>query len=225
MELPYEEQRIKEVVEKYGIDVKKLEQEQEKLSKLLVFKDSINFDVAERIAGIETVFAKNKIISAIVVLQNGELVEQEYFEDKIRFPYIPGLRAYRELPSVMGAFNKLDEKPDLVFIKDSIHPRKLGMASHFSVIASVPVIGISDSLIVGEIKDDSIFLNNKIVGKVLRPKVGANPIYVSPGNMISLKTSVELTKKMIKEPHKFPEPLRLARKYAKEVLEEVFKSF
>lgn len=218
-----EEEKIKEAIQRYGINIKKLEEEQIKLSKNLSFKDSINFDAAERIAGVETVFLKNKIISAIVVLQNQELVEQEYFEDKIRFPYLPGFRAYRELPSVMGAFSKLDEKPDLAFIKGHgvLHPRKLGVASHFSLMANLPVIGIADSLIVGEVRGDDVLMNGKVVGRILRVKEGANPLYVSPGSLISLKTSIELTRKMIIEPHKFPEPLRLARKYAKEVADEI----
>ena len=218
-----EEQRVRELVERYNIDLSKLEQEQIKFAKNLSFKDSIIFDTAERIAGIENVFVGNKIVSAIIVLQNGEIVEQEYFEDKIRFPYIPGFRAYRELPSMIQAFNKLDEKPDLVFLKGhgSLHPRGLGVASHFALIAGVPTIGIADSLVVGEIQNDNVSMNGKILGKVISTKEGANPIYVSPGNNISLKSSVDMTRRMTVEPHKFPEPLRLARKYAKEVAEEL----
>lgn len=227
MDLPKEEERIKEIIQRYNIDLKRLEDEQLKLSKTLSFKDSINFDIAERIAGIENIFVGNKIISAIVVLQNGELVEQEYFEDKIRFPYIPGFNAYRELPNMISAFNKLDEKPDLIFLRGYgiLHPKGFGIASHFSVASGIPSIGIADSLIFGEIQGEDILLNGKKVGKMLKVKEGANPIYISPGNLISLKTAVDLTEKMILQPHKFPEPLRLARKYAKEVSEEIGDKF
>ena len=104
-----------------------------------------------------------------------------------------------------------------------MHSRGLGLASHFALSCNVPAIGIADSLNKGEIKSEEVILNNRLVGKMLITKQGANPIYISPGNNISLKTAVELTKKFIKEPHKIPEPLRLARKYAKEVREEVFE--
>lgn len=221
------EDKLKEIIARYNIDLNKLEQEQTKLAKAISLKDSINFNLAERVAGIENVFVKNKIISAIVILQDGEVINQQYFEDKIRFPYIPGLRAYRELPCMMQAFNKLDEKPDLVFIKGQgvLHPKGLGIASHFSIVAQVPSIGVADSLVVGELMGDDVLLNGKILGKKLEVKQGANPIFVSPGNGISLKTAVEMTKKFIQKPHKFPEPLRLARKYAKEVMDELSSEF
>jgi deoxyinosine 3'endonuclease (endonuclease V) len=46
-------------------------------------------------------------------------------------------------------------------------------------------------------------------------------MYISPGNDISLNTSYELCKKFICLPHKLPEPLVLAKKYSKEVMEEL----
>ena len=57
----------------------------------------------------------------------------------MRFPYISGFRAYRELPSMVEAFNKLEEKPDVIFVPGHgiAHPR-LGVASHFSLSVGVP---------------------------------------------------------------------------------------
>jgi len=219
-----ESDRIKEAVERYGISLEKLEAEQKKLAKNIVLKDSINFSLADRVAGIENIYFQNKIVSAVVVFSSGEILEQEYFEDKLRFPYIPGFLAYRDLPSMVQAFNMLDDKPDVVFIKGHgvLHPRNLGIASHFSLTTGVPAIGVADSLIVGEIKGDGIFFNNKLAGRVLKTKEGANPIYISPGNLISVNSAVSLVKKFTIYPHKIPEPLRLARKYGKDVLGEIF---
>ena len=218
-----------EIAKRYNIDLEKLKKEQEKLAKSLSIKDNIDFSLIERAAGIENVFFKNRIISAIVVLNlDCEIIEQEYFSDKIKFPYISGFRAYRELPCMVSAFNKLDEKPDVVFIHGNgiLHPRHLGLASHFSLACNVPTIGISDSLLKDEeveIKEDKIFLKGELCGKILRTKEGSNPVYVSPGNMISLDSSINLIKKFIREPHKLPEPLIKARKYAKEIMKELFK--
>jgi len=226
-DLKENEEKISLLIKKYNINLEKLEKEQIKLGKNLDTKDKINFDLIGRIAGIENVFFKNQIISAIVVInKNFELIEQEYFSDKIRFPYIPGFRAYRELPCMIEAFNKLDEKPDLVFIRGHgiLHPRGLGIASHFALTVNVPVIGIAESLLIGETEEDSIFLDVKLAGKILKTKEGANPIYISPGNKISVSSALKMTKKFIKEPHKFPEPLRLAKRYAKEIRKELFKS-
>lgn len=221
-----EKERFEEILKKYDIDLEKLKREQLKLAKNLEIRDSMDFNLAERIAGIDNVFFKNQIISAVIVLAGDEILEQEYFVDKIKFPYISGFRAYRELPVMISAFDKLDEKPDVVFIKGQgiLHPRGLGLASHFSLSTNVPTVGIADSLLVGEVEGDSVFLDVKLSGKVMATKKGAKPIYVSPGNMISVSTAAQLVKKFTVYPHKFPEPLRLVKKYSKEVRKEIFTS-
>jgi deoxyribonuclease V len=211
-----------EIAGRYGIDLKKLEKEQEKLAKSLEIKDSINFSQVTRIGGISNVFFKNKIISTIVVLnQDFEIIEQKYFSEKARFPYIPGFRAYRELPAMVSCFEELEEKPEIIFISGhGISHKRLGLASHFSLACNVPTIGIADSLVIGEVEDDEVTYNRKIVGRVLKLKEGSKPLYVSPGNLITLKSAVELVKKFTREPHKLPEPLRLAHKYARDVMKE-----
>ena len=213
-----------ELAKKYNLDLKKLEQEQEKLAKQLEIKDSVDFSNMEKIGAIDNAFHENMIISAcIVVSPEMETLEQEYFSDKMKFPYITGFRAYRELPAMIEAFNKLEEKPDVVFISGHgiSHPR-LGMASHFSLSVGIPTIGVASSLLAGDVKKGDIVLNGKKVGKVLQEKPGSNPLYISPGNKISIETAYELAKKFIKLPHKLPEPLHIAHKYSKEIREELF---
>jgi len=217
--------KTEEIASKYGIDLKKLEKEQEKLAKQLEIKDSVDFSKIERIGAIDNAFSQNKIISACVLLDvDMETLEQEYFSDKMKFPYISGFRAYRELGSMTEAFNKLEEKPELVFISGHgvAHP-KLGVASHFSLSIGVPVIGIANSLLVGNVKGEDILINGKKVGKVLISKPGSKPMYVSPGNLISIKTAYELAKKFIRLPHKLPEPLHKAQRYAKSIRKELFR--
>lgn len=213
-----------ELARKYKIDLKKLEQEQEKLAKQLVLKDSMDFSTAERIAAIDNAFFENKIISACVLVDaDFEVIEQEYFSNKLSFPYLSGFRAYRELPSMIEAFNKLEEKPDVVFISGHgiSHPR-LGMASHFSISTGVPTIGVASSLLAGEVKGEDIVLNGKKVGKILQLKQGSNPLYISPGNSISIESAYKLAKNFVKLPHKIPEPLHIAHKYSKQIREELF---
>ena len=225
MEKEEKEKKFLEIVRKYNIDLRKLELEQLKLAKSLEIKDKIDPSLIERIAGIENIFVKKRIISAIVVLDSEfNILEQEYVEEKIKFPYLPGFRAYRELPTMVSVFNKLDEKPDVVFIKGHgiLHPRGLGIASHFSLAVNVPTIGLADNLIVGEVKGEDIVLDGKIKGKIVVTKEGAKPIYVSPGNLISVNTAKELVLKYVQPPHKFPEPLRLAKKYAKKIMKELY---
>jgi len=214
-----------ELAKKYNLDLKKLEKEQENLAKQLEIKDSIDFSVADRIGAIDNAFFQNKIISACVLLNpEMEILEQEYLSDKLRFPYISGFRAYRELPSMIEAFNKLEEKPDVVFVSGhGITHARLGLASHFSLSTQVPTIGIANSLLIGEVKNNFIMLKGKKVGKILVEKPGAKPLYVSPGNLISVETAYELAKKFIRLPHKLPEPLHIAHKYSRDIRKELFK--
>jgi len=213
-----------ELAKKYNLDLKKLEKEQENLAKQLEIKDSIDFSVADRIGAIDNAFFQNKIISACVLLNpEMEILEQEYLSDKLRFPYISGFRAYRELPSMIEAFNKLEEKPDVVFVSGhGITHARLGLASHFSLSTQVPTIGIANSLLIGEVKNNFIMLKGKKVGKILVEKPGAKPLYVSPGNLISVETAYELAKKFIRLPHKLPEPLHIAHKYSRDIRKELF---
>jgi deoxyribonuclease V len=214
---------LSELAQKYNIDLKKLEAEQEKLAKQLELKDSIDFSKIVKMGGVSNVFFKNKIISAIVVLEGDEIIEQKYFSDKVKFPYLPGFRAYRELPAMTNCFNQLDEKPEIIFIPGHgiSHPR-LGIASHFSLATGIPSVGVSESLLCGEVKDNEVYINNKVVAKIIQAKPGSRPLYVSPGNLISLKTASELAMKSIILPHKLPEPMHLAHRYAKQVLKEIY---
>jgi len=70
---------------------------------------------------------------AVVVLRFPELVvvERSVVQQKVVFPYVPGLLSFRETPLILAACEKLNSTPDL-FIADAqgiAHPRRLGLAS------------------------------------------------------------------------------------------------
>lgn len=216
--------RKEELIKNYGIDIKKLEQEQIKLAKTLEIKDTIDFSKPRLIAAIENFMIRNSIVSAVIVCDSEyEIVEQEYFTDKLRFPYIHGFRAYRELSSMIGAFAKVREKPDIVLIKaEGINHSRLGLASHFSIAAAIPAIGVSDKLFDdNEVVKEDVMKEKEIVGKVLISKKGSKPLYICPGNLISVDTAYNLVKGMIVAPHKMPEPMALAHKYARDIRSEL----
>lgn len=222
----------KELIEKYGIDIEKLEKEQLELAKKLEIKDKIDFSLADRFGAIDVSFVGNKILASIVVCgrllkkdgEKGEceVIDRAYFLDKARFPYLAGFRAYRELPTMVEAFNKLNEKPDVIFISgQGITHQRLGLASHFSLSVDVPVIGVANSIIDDEVKGEDVLKNGKKVGKVFISKSGSRPMYISPGDGISIDSSLKLCQEFINLPHKFPEPMHLASKYGREVKKEL----
>lgn len=221
---------VKELAEKYSIDLNKLEKEQEHLAKNLEIKNKIDFSLADRFGGIKNSMVGKKMVSSIIVCNKDfEILDQAYFLDRIRFPYIPGFVAYRDLPLMVEAFNKLEEKPDVVFVSgQGITHQRLGIASHFSLSVGIPCIGVANSLVDSDIKfkakdGEEIKRNEKVIGKVLMSKPGSKPMYVSPGNLISVDTSYKLAKEFIQLPHKLPEPLTLANKYAKEIRKELLE--
>jgi deoxyribonuclease V len=212
-----------ELLKRYGIDLEVLKAEQLKLAKNIELKDKIDFSLVEYYGAIDTIFIGNKILSCIIVCDKEfEIIDRAYVLEKIKFPYLAGFRNYRELESMVNAFNKLNEKPDVVFIQGHgiAHPR-LGLASHFAISTNIPSIGVSNSLVEAEIKDKEIIRENKKVGKTLISKKESNPMFISPGSLITIKTSFNLCKNLIKPPHKRPEPIHLASKYAKKVKKEL----
>jgi len=213
-----------EIVKRYGLDLDKLKQEQLKIGKLVKIKDAIDFSFTEKIAAIESLTVKNKIISAIVVCdKDNNIVEQQYFLDKLKFPYLHEFRSYREVESMLGAFNKIQERVDLILLRGHgiTHPR-LGLASHFSISANIPAIGVSDVLFEQDkIDGENILKEGKKVGKVFLSKEGSTPLYISPGDKISIDSSLNIIKKLIVPPHKFPEPMHLVHKYVREIKEEL----
>ena len=200
----------------------KFKQEQLKLAKKIIKKD--DFDKIELVAGVDQAFVDNDVISGIVVCDYKTLepVENKYAIVRASFPYIPGYLSYRESPAAVGAFNKLEKKPDILIVDAHgiAHPRALGMASHIGLLLDIPTIGVAKKLMIGKKVKDKLMLNDKIIAQEVYTKENARPIYVSIGHRISLKTAVEVVKKCLNHPHKLPEPLHLAHRYANKIREK-----
>lgn len=213
-----------ELAEKYGLNLDLLKKDQLKLAKDIEIKDAQDFSTATRFGAIASILVRNQIVSvAIICDEEYNIIEQQYFLDKIRFPYLYEFRSYRELPCMVEAFNKLSEKPDVVLISGHglTHPR-LGLANHFSIFTGVPSIGVVDTLFEGDkVGGEDITRSGKKIGKVLISKINSKPLFIGPGSFISIKSAYEICKRLVKEPHKLPEPLHLAQKYAREVKDEL----
>ena len=197
------------------IDTKKLQEEQLKLSNKIICTDTLK--TVKTIAGIDIIVIENKVIVSIVVCSKDYKELESVFEiSNTNIPYIKGYLFYREGPAILEAFNKLKTKPDLIMVKGSgiLHPRRLGMASHLGLLLDTPTIGITKKLLMGEVKDTTVYVDKEARGYYYKTREHSNPIIISPGHKISLKRSMELVKESIKYPHKLPEPLHLAHKLA-----------
>jgi deoxyribonuclease V len=170
-------------------------------------------------------FKDNEVISAVVICdyKTMKVVERKYAVVKATAPYIPSYLSYREAPAIVEAVNKLENKPDVLLIDGHgiAHPRKIGLASHAGLSLDIPTIGIAKALLCGEVKEDKIIIEESTRGYTLVTKEHANPLFVSPGHKVGLKSSLEIVKNCIRLPHKLPEPLHLAHRYANKIRKEL----
>lgn len=199
------------------MDFKRLEKEQQEFAKKIILKD--DFGQIDYFAGVDQSIYGEDIFSCIVVMDKDmNVVEKVVAKKKANFPYVPGFLAYREGPAIIDAFSELKQRPDLMLVDGNgvLHPRRFGLACYVGLALDIPTIGVAKSLLVGEEKGGSIIVEGKVLGKKIEPKKHAKPIYVSQGHKVSLDTAQEITKRLIIKPHKLPEPLHLAHKFAKE---------
>ncbi|MFL5349795.1 MAG: deoxyribonuclease V [Hyalangium sp.] len=139
-------------------------------------------------------FAVLDAVSLAPVAQEGSAVP-------LRFPYVPGLLSFRELPVLAAAWRKLERAPDLIVFDGQgiAHPRRLGLACHGGLLFGVPSIGCAKSLLVGTHGPlgeergsvSEIRHRGEVVGMAVRTRRGVSPVYVSPGHRMDLPTAVQ----------------------------------
>jgi deoxyribonuclease V len=188
------------------------------LSKRVIREDAIPKKI-HYVAGVDVAYAREKSVGAAVVLDFPalSLIESQISSVRTRFPYVPTLLSFREIPPALSAIGKLCTQPD-VFMVDAhgiMHPYRLGLAAHLGLVLNKPTIGVAKSPLCGEpdvrregrcvpIKD-----KEEIIGARIVTKSGKKPVYVSIGNKVSLESAVDLVIACIRG-QRLPEPTRLA---------------
>jgi len=155
-----------------------------------------------------------------------KIVGKAHVTAPCRFPYIPGLLSFRELPALLKLWRKLAEKPDLIFVDGQgiAHPRGIGIASHFGQSVKRPAIGVAKSRLIGEYREPGkrrgdysvLKYRGRTVGAVLRTRTGVKPVFVSPGHLIDWKDSVGWVMKVTGK-CRIPEPTRQADIYVGQI--------
>ena len=165
--------------------------------------------------------AQNMATSAVVVMDYPALtlVEVKTVDEKLAFPYIPGLLSFRESPLVLAACEKLTVMPDLILVDGQglAHPRRLGLASHLGLLLDTPTIGCAKSRLCGSHgalgiapgSSAELVDNGEVIGAVLRTKAGSSPLYISIGHKVDLEAAIRWVLACCRG-YRIPEPLRLA---------------
>lgn len=175
------------------------------------------------VAGVDAAYYEDWAVGAIAVLdyESLEILETETVTQQVKFPYIPTLLSFRELPPAMACIRKLKLQPD-VFLVDGhgkAHPYKCGFACHLGLTLRKPTIGVAKSRLVGEVNrinnEDLVVLNGEVIGAEVTTMSRSKPVHVSVGHMISLQRAVKIVKDCCLE-NRIPEPIRQAHRLASE---------
>lgn len=145
---------------------------------------------------------------------------------RVAFPYIPGLLSFREAPILLQAFEQLETAPDLILFdgQGTAHPRGFGLASHMGLILDTPSIGCAKSRLCGEHGSVAspagshvpLTLDGRTIGAVVRTRTGVNPIFVSPGHRMGLRSAIGWSLKCCAG-YRIPEPTRRAHRLVNEL--------
>ncbi|GGZ57004.1 endonuclease V [Streptomyces subrutilus] len=156
------------------------------------------------VAGVDVAYddARDLVAAAAVVLDAAtlEVVEEATAVGRVSFPYVPGLLAFRELPTVLEALGALTAAPGLVVCDGYglAHPRGFGLACHLGVVTGLPAIGVAKNPFTftadepGPRRGDATALRSADgteVGRALRTQDGIKPVYVSVGHRVSLENA------------------------------------
>jgi len=208
---------------KPNFSIEKAHETQLRLSKQIVLKDALP-KKTRFVAGVDVAYVRDLAIGAVAVLDYAslELVESETALCKTRFPYVPTLLSFREIPPTVLCIKKLHLQPD-VFLVDGhgfAHPYRCGFASHLGLVVRKPTIGVAKGRLFGKMEDvrgekDVVLLENEdeVVGAVVKTKQGCKPVYVSVGHMVSLETAVKIVRHCIYH-SRIPEPISKAHQIA-----------
>lgn len=166
----------------------------------------------------ETVYA------GMVVLNYSNLQPISYSLVKTTniFPYVPGFLAFREIPALLKVFEQIPDKPDCIMFDGNgiLHARRLGIATHFGVLTDTVTLGCAKKKLIGHYSDpgdqrgDYSLVTDKgdTIGYALRSKNNVKPVFISPGNKMSLENSMEIAMKCLGK-HRLPEPTRRAHEF------------
>lgn len=179
------------------------------------------------VAGVDVGFEANNSITraavAVLSFPGLELIDYALAREPTRFPYVPGLLSFREVPTVLKALEQLHIVPDL-FLCDGqgiAHPRRLGIASHLGLICDVPAIGVAKTRLMGshdEVANEKgcwvpLMDKDERIGAVLRTRTGVKPLYISSGHRVGLMTAIDYVLQCTTR-YRLPETTRWAHRLA-----------
>ncbi|NUR00111.1 MAG: endonuclease V [Streptomyces sp.] len=178
---------------------------------------------------------RDVVAAAAVVLDAAtlEVVAEATAVGRISFPYVPGLLAFREIPTVLDALDALPCPPGLVVCDGYglAHPRRFGLASHLGVLTGLPTIGVAKNPFTFTHADPDaprgstspLLADTEEVGRVLRTRDTVKPVFVSVGHRVTLDNACAHTLALTPK-YRLPETTRRADALCRRALRDASAS-
>jgi deoxyribonuclease V len=186
------------------------------------------------VAGLDVSYAvgSDRLAAAVVVVDAGtlEVVEASVVDGRAAFDYVPGLLAFREVPALLTALERLTVTPDLLVCDGYgvAHPRRFGLACHLGVLTDLPTIGVAKTPFTGAYRPPDqqrgawspLTQDGEIVGRVLRTQNGVKPVFVSTGHRVPLDMACDVVLGLCPR-YRLPETTRHADRLSRRRLAEI----
>lgn len=179
--------------------------------------------VAGTDVGFENSGTVTRAAVAVLTFPGLELTDWAVIRQPTRFPYVPGLLSFREIPALLAALSRLKVRPDLVLCDGQglAHPRRCGLASHLGLVTGWPTIGVAKSRLIGTYREPpqrrgawtALRDGDEIIGAVLRSRPKVKPLFISVGHGVSLEKAVSWTMGCVTR-YRLPETTRWAHRLA-----------
>ncbi len=179
----------------------------------------------QTVAGVDLSYASPRQATAGYVLfdyRSQHVLSTCTLSAPVKFPYIAGYLAFRELPLLLALLQRVREKGQLadVILVDGhgqLHPRHVGLATHLGIEANIPTIGVGKKLLCGTCDRQNFRVGEarpvvhagQTVAMALQSTPQGGPIYVSAGHRADLASAVELVRTLLGG-HKLPGPTHAA---------------
>ncbi|MFE7615290.1 endonuclease V [Streptomyces sp. NPDC057496] len=186
-----------------------------------------------RVTGVDVAYDDERdVVAAAAVVLDGatsEVLAETTAAGRITFPYVPGLLAFREIPTVLAALESLPVDPGLVICDGYglAHPRRFGLASHLGVLTGLPTIGVAKNPFTfsyeqpGPRRGDwsPLLDGEEEVGRALRTQDGIKPVFVSVGHRTGIDNACAHTLRLARD-FRQPETTRRADALCRKALRE-----
>ncbi|KXK61669.1 endonuclease V [Micromonospora rosaria] len=187
----------------------------------------------QTVAGLDVSYevGSDRVVAAAVLLDvaTARVRESALVVGKVTVPYVPGLLAFREVPFLLAALERLPVSPD-VLVCDGYgiaHPRRFGLACHLGVLTGLPAFGVAKTAFTARFDEPErargawtpLLDGDETVGRALRTQAGVKPVFVSVGHRVGLAEASDLTIALAPR-YRIPEPTRQADLLSRAALRE-----